>query len=142
MSARRQLAKAFTLIEILIVVVILGILAAIVVPAVVNAADSAAESATITELGKLRRAVVAYKARESSLPDVVEGDGTWGGLVSAEYLRSPPINAWVGRANGRQVVFGVGPDVAFQEGYGWIYDPATGDIWAGGYDALDMPYDK
>ncbi len=134
--------RAFTLVEILIVVIILGILAAIVVPSIVNAADSAAESATITELGKLRRAIVAYQARESSLPDVVEGDGTWGGLVSAEYLKSPPINAWVGRATGREVVFGVAPDVAFQEVHGWIYDPATGDIWAGGYDALDMPYDK
>lgn len=134
--------RAFTLVEILIVVVILGILAAIVVPAAVNAADSAAESATITELGKLRRAVTAYAARESSLPDVVEGDGTWGGLVSAEYLKSPPINAWVGRANGRQIVFGAAPDGAFQEAYGWIYDPATGEIYAGGYDALDMPHAK
>ncbi|MFG0283426.1 MAG: prepilin-type N-terminal cleavage/methylation domain-containing protein [Phycisphaerales bacterium JB039] len=134
--------RAFTLVEILIVVVVLGILAAIVVPSIVNASDDASEAATITELGKLRRAVDAYKARENSLPDVTAGDGTWGGLVSSDYLTAPPVNAWVGRATGRNIVLRATPDVAFQDIYGWIYDPATGAVWAGGYDLQDTPFAK
>ena len=134
--------SAFTLVEILIVVIILGILAALVVPSMVNAADDAAETATYTELGKLRRAVDAYRARENSLPDVTGGDGTWGGLVSSEYLKSPPINAWVGRTNGSVIVLGDTPDGGFQSTHGWIYDPATGQIWAGAHDDLDAPYTK
>ena len=134
--------RAFTLVEILIVVIILGILAAIVVPTMVDAADDASEAATITELGKLRRAVDAYRARENSLPDVTAGDGTWGGLVSSDYLTAAPINAWVGRANGRIIVLRDTPDMAFQDLYGWVYDPATGAIWAGAYDAQDTPFAK
>jgi type II secretion system protein G len=134
--------SAFTLVEILIVVIVLGILAALVVPSIVNAADNAAETATYSELGKLRRAVDAYRARESSLPDVTAGDGAWGGLVSSEYLKSPPINAWVGRENGRQIVIRDTPDAAFQSDYGWVYDDVTGQIWAAGYDEFDVPYTK
>src|SRR5690606_19727374 len=98
--------------------------------------------ATYSELGKLRRAVDAYRAREGTLPDVTAGDGTWGGLVSEDYLRSAPLNAWVGRANGSQIVIRDTPDAAFQDVYGWIYDDTTGQIWAGGYDALDVPIAK
>jgi prepilin-type N-terminal cleavage/methylation domain-containing protein len=134
--------RAFTLVEILIVVIVLGIIAALVVPSMVNAADDAAETATYTELGKLRRAVDAYRARENSLPDVTAGNGTWGGLVSSEYLKSPPVNAWVGRQNGQVIVIRGTPDAAFQEIYGWIYDDTTGQIWAGGHDGLDVPYTK
>lgn len=134
--------RAFTLVEILIVVVILAILAVMVVPSVVNASDNAAETATYTELSKLRRAVDAYRARENSLPDVTAGAGSWGGLVSAEYLRSAPVNAWVGRQNGQVIVIRDTPDAAFQSVYGWIYDANTGQIWAGGYDGRDMPYAK
>lgn len=134
--------SAFTLVEILIVVIILGILAALVVPSIVNAADEASDTATYSELGKLRRAVDAYRAREGTLPDVTAGDGTWGGLVSDDYLRSPPLNAWVGRDSGSVIVIRDTPDVAFQDGYGWIYDDVTGRIWAGGYDVQDLPIAK
>lgn len=134
--------RAFTLVEILIVVIVLGILASLVVPSMINAAEDAAETATYTELGKLRRAVDAYRARENSLPDVTAGAGTWGGLVSSEYLKSAPINAWVGRENGQVIVIRDTPDAGFQDAYGWIYDDQTGQIWAGGYDAVDIPYTK
>ena len=32
-----------------------------------------------------------------------------------------------------------GPDTTHQTDYGWIFDPATGNIYAGAFDADDRP---
>ena len=133
--------RAFTLVEVLIVVVILGILAAIVVPNMVTATDTACENSTLTELQKLRNHLGVYFARTGTFPEVDEGSGTWGELVSQAYLSAPPTNAWVGE-NGRAIVFGTGPDTVYQSDYGWIFDPTTGDVWAGGFDDTDEPIAK
>ncbi|MFN0011199.1 MAG: type II secretion system protein [Phycisphaerales bacterium] len=131
---------AFTLVEILIVVVILGILAAIVMPQFANAANDTSATTTFSELQKIRRHVGVFKARNGdALPAVVEGDGTWGELVSRDHFLSPPTNAWVGAEAGRVVKFGTGPDTAFQTAYGWIYNPASGEVWAASFDAQDVP---
>jgi general secretion pathway protein G len=136
--------RAFTLVEILIVVVILGVLSAIVVPQFTNATDDAAVGATRDQLRKLRDAVAIYHIRNSAYPTVVAGDGTWGELVSTggEYLKRPPLNRWIGVDNGREIIFGDSPDPAFQVTHGWIYNPLTGDVWAGGFDVEDQPYPK
>lgn len=141
MSLRR---RAFTLVEILIVVVILGILAAIVVPQFVNARDEAAMGTTVSELEKLRRAIDVFRARNSNqVPTVVAGNQTWGPLVgSGEYLKDGPLNPWVGSSNAGVIILRDSPDVAYQSNYGWIYDPATGRVWAGGFDANDDPLPK
>ena len=141
MSLRR---RAFTLVEILIVVVILGILAAIVTPQFVNARDDAAKGTTVSELEKLRRAIDVFRARNSNqVPAVTAGDRTWGPLVgTGEYLKDGPRNPWVGSANAGVIILRDSPDVAYQSTYGWIYDPATGRVWAGGFDANDDPLPK
>lgn len=136
-------ARAFTLVEVLIVVVILGVLAAIVVPNVTNATTEAEQKSTITELQKLRRHIEVYQARNSDrLPDVEEGEGTWGQLVGAEYLSAPPVNTWVGFATGRIVHFSDAPDTEYHTDYGWVYDPMTGQVWAASHDAEDLPLSR
>ncbi len=137
--------RAFTLVEILIVVVILGILAAIVVPQFAQASDEARKGTTIHELEKLRRAVGVYQARNDNvLPPVEEGDGTWGPLVDGdgEYLSRAPLNPWVGSDSGRLIIIGDTPDAEYQTDYGWIFDDASGQVWAGGFDADDEPLPK
>lgn len=134
--------KAFTLVEILIVVIILGILAAIVVPQMLGAANDSAVTATYNELNKLRNHVQVYRAfNNGDLPNVVAGDGTWGEIVTitGEYLKAAPTNAYVGGVNSRVITLANTPDVAFQTAYGWIFDPATGNVWAGSFDGNDMP---
>lgn len=134
--------RAFTLVEILIVVVILGILAAIVVPQFNNATGEAAAGTVTSELEKVRRALDVYQARWSNaLPPVEEGDGTWGPLVGGhgEYLKSAPANPYVGGENARVVTLASEPDSSFHTNYGWIFDPETGRVWAGGFDADDRP---
>ncbi len=139
---QRQAARAFTLIEILIVVVILGILAAIVVPSFVGAVDEASIGTTQSELTKLRRAVEVFEVRHgNALPDVSAGDGTWGALIAAtgEYLKEPPTNPYVGGDNQRVIAIGGAADTSFQTDHAWIYNDATGEIWAGGFDENDQP---
>lgn len=138
MTRRRH--AAFTLIEILIVVVILGILAAIAFAGFTGATDDARQNCAYTELQKVRRHIGVYQARNSDrLPTVVAGNGTWGEIIGSDYLYSPPTNGWVGGDNGKKIVFGTGPDIAYQTNYGWIYDPATGNVYAGCFDASDHP---
>jgi general secretion pathway protein G len=135
-------SKAFTLVEILIVVVILGILAALVVPSFASAIDEATVGTTQSELHKLRRAVEVYQVRnDEGLPNVVAGDGTWGDLIAVggQYLKQAPVNAYVGSANQGVIVLGAGPDAAYQMTHGWIFDAASGQVWAGGFDINDEP---
>ena len=138
MDSRRH--KAFTLIEILIVVVILGILAAVAIAGFSSATSDAQLSVTSHELQKIRRLIGVYQVRHSEqLPTVTAGDGTWGEIISRDYIMKPPVNAWVGGGNGRVIALGSAADTVYQTDYGWIYDPATGNIFAGGYDAQDRP---
>lgn len=142
---QRRTAKAFTLVEILIVVIILGILAATVVPQMIGATEQSAETATYHELQKIRHTIEVYHARNQGFPDITAGVGeaAWGQVVDpgGDYMMAAPQNAWVG-ANGRVVVLGTEPDSAYQTAHGWIFDPTTGRIWAGGFDADDKPYDR
>lgn len=134
--------SAFTLVEVLIVVVILGILSAIVVPQFSNATKEASSTATLDQLVKLREALGVYYVRNNStFPTVVAGDGTWGQLMASggDYLKFPPKNLWVGGAASTVIALGTGPDAAYQTTHGWIYDPATGNLWAGSFDSSDQP---
>jgi general secretion pathway protein G len=133
---------AFTLVEILIVVVILGILAAIVIPQFTQATNDSQQTATYDDLKKLRRHVEVYKARnKGNLPAIAAGVGTWGEIVGAggEYLGSAPLNQWVGGQHSQLITIGTGPDSSYHTNYGWIFDPATGHIWAASFDADDKP---
>jgi general secretion pathway protein G len=139
----RSTSRAFTLVEVLIVVVILGILAAVVVPHFTSATEDTAQRAASYEVKRLRKAVEVYQIRHDTLPDVAEGDRTWGGLIGGgDYLKTAPLNPWVGGDAAGVVVFGNGPDNAYQNNYGWIYDAATGRVWAGSFDADDNPLPK
>lgn len=137
---KHRLRRGFTLVEILIVVVILGVLAAVVVPQFGSSVQDASVGTATSELHKIRRALEVYLVRTNSLPEVVAGNGTWGELTTGSgYLKGPPQNPYVGGTNAGVIVFGNSPDAAYQTTHGWIYDPTTGQIWAGGFDASDEP---
>lgn len=138
-----RVRRAFTLVEILIVVVILGILAAIVTPQFASATSQAQEVATLDQLTKLRRALAMYYAHNASTyPNVTAGVGTWGELLSGGFMREAPVNSWVGTGNPKTIILGNTPDAAWQTTHGWIFDPATGNVWAGGFDGDDEAYPR
>lgn len=141
---RQQVRRAFTLVEVLIVVIILGILAAIVVPQFANATEDATSGGTFDQLAKIRNTMAVYYVRTGNTwPNVQPGVGTWGEIIGVGYMREAPVNLWVGNnVAGRTIIFGVGPDPGYQTTHGWIFNPATGDVWAGSFDAQDRPYPR
>lgn len=137
--------RAFTLVEVLIVVVLLGILAAIVVPQYANATGDAKINATRDQLIKIRRALEVYYVRNNNrFPVVTTGDGTWGEIAAMgnTYLREKPLNQWVGGDRAGIITFGTAPDTGFTSDYGWIFDPATGEVWASSHDINGTPYPR
>lgn len=140
MGTTEMLRKGFTLVEILVVVIVLGILAALVTPHLTGAVEEASIETTTHELSKLRRAIEVYTIiNNGELPDVTEGDGTWGALTSGnQYLKSAPVNPYVGGTNASVIVIGNAADAAYQSEHGWIYDNTTGQVWAGSFGADDQ----
>jgi len=138
----RRKFRGFTLIEILIVVVILGILAAVVVPQFSRAVSDSAETATFDQLQRVRRALAYYySTNNGSYPALVAGDGTWGPMVPT-YMREKPQNFWVPPPVSKTIVLGNAPDTGYVTTYGWIYDQASGEVWAAGFDAFDHPFPR
>ena len=93
---RKQVKRAFTLIEILIVVVILGILAAIVIPQFTDASQEASRSSVSSQLQTLRGQVELYRVRNQGLNPDVPTNG-WGDMMSPPngeppYIQTEPRN--------------------------------------------------
>lgn len=145
MLARKQVARGFTLVEILIVVVILGILAAIVIPQFTNASEAAKGSSLDSQLQTIRSQLELYQVQHNgNYPaadlDNADGDGEWTALTATTeldgsagdgannndlgpYLQQAPVNSF----EGSSTVDVTGNATA---GVGWIYTAATGDIKA------------
>jgi len=126
-------ARAFTLVEVLIVVIVLGILAAIVVPQFSTASDDANLSALRTNLQTIRAQLELYKIQHNgSYPTLASftaqmtaGTDVTGaaGTDFGPYLLSIPPNPF----SGVNTVTNTTPPAAT---LGWFYDQATGEFRA------------
>ncbi|HUV66921.1 MAG TPA: prepilin-type N-terminal cleavage/methylation domain-containing protein [Sedimentisphaerales bacterium] len=156
-------ARAFTLIEILVVVVLLGILALVILPMVSGSVISARESAVAHDLHMLRRYVLIYKSQHREVaPGYPDGDttqapteeafidqltlssntsGQTAPVGTADFPRGPylmkiPVNP----LNHKDTVQVLADGDAFpangDDSYGWIYKAATSEVRAdcGGAD--------
>lgn len=138
----RSRRSAFSLIELVIVVVIIGIIAAIAIPRMSRGATGANESTLAGNLAVLRKAVDLYGSEHNGefptaadlatkLTSKTDADGTVGTgatHIYGPYLRAiPAMN--VGPAAGRTstITQGTTPDGTAG---GWMYDKATGQVWA------------
>lgn len=131
-------SKAFTLVEILIVVVILGILAAIVVPQFTRASEDAQTGNVVTQLQTIRSQVELFRVRNNGqfpalTAAVTTGNFGWDALVTADFMRAAPVNPRTGTAT---IAAGTAaPTAAVNNGdAGWIFDVATGELWANGFN--------
>lgn len=133
---QRNRSNAFTLVEILIVVVILGILAAIVVPQFTKASESAVRSTLKSQLQTIVSQVELYRVRNKGIyPTLGDGasDNGWGVLITENYLKTEPLNSYVGLTSlvtGDNTVMTTDKDSAVS---GWTTD-GDGGFWAVGYD--------
>lgn len=148
-------AKAYTLVEILIVVVILGILAAVVILSVAHNTVSAKDSALAVDLKLLRNVILIYKSQHLEVgPGYPNGDTSLApteqdfidqatlssnsngqtaaigtpGFNRGPYLMKIPTNPF-NNLNSVQIL---GNAQAFpanaDDSHGWIYKPATSEI--------------
>jgi prepilin-type N-terminal cleavage/methylation domain-containing protein len=148
-------ARAFTLVEILIVVVLLGIMAAIVIPSVAKSGITARESALASDVGLLRRFVLIYKSHHMEIsPGYPNGNTTatpsgdvfmeqatlssnasgrtaavgTPGFAYGPYLSRLPANP-LNNLNTVQMVSNDNPfPAAADNSHGWIFKPQTGEI--------------
>jgi len=157
-------ARAFTLVEILIVVVLLGVLAAIVIPAVANSGTAARESALAGNLNLLRRFVLIYTSQHQEVaPGYPDGDATTtptqaafeaqatmasaaGGETAARgtagydygpYLSKLPTNPFSNLDTVQMLANGAPFPAEADGSYGWICKPQTGEIRPGNSGADD-----
>lgn len=138
MNVRKS--KAFTLVEILIVVVILGILAAIVVPQFTKASEDAQTGNVVTQLQTIRSQIELFRVRNNGNYPALTASGTapnfgWDALVGTNFMRAAPNNPRTGTAS---ITAGTAaPTAKANSGdAGWVFDAATGNVWANGFDEL------
>lgn len=140
--------SGFTLVELLIVVATLAVLAGIILPQFGESVADARRSAALADVHMLTTAIEFYKMHHDGLaPDDLRNntltqltkrtnyDGTLG--AGPEFLLGPycvagiPVNPF----NDSDVVSlaaTVPPTQAeLEAAVGWLYDPETGQIWAG-----------
>ena len=133
-ATRKNMAKGFTLVEILIVVVILGILAAIVVPQFTNAANEARVGNVATQVSTIENQLELWAARNGgAYPDLATAGETWQDLVDDGFFKEIPSNPFDG---GTGITAwdsdGVGDtNVLYDDSLsGWQYDATLGNIAA------------
>ena len=150
-------ARAFTLIEILVVVVLLGVLAGVVLPLIAGGALSARESALAGDLQLLRRYVLIYKGQHKEVtPGYPDGDTTQApteaafveqmtmssnssgqtaavgtpGFERGPYLMRMPVNPLNDLDTLQLLADGANFPANGDDSHGWIYKPATAEIRA------------
>lgn len=132
---RTRVRKAFTLVEILIVVVILGILAAIVIPQFTSASEEAQVSSVQSQLQTIRNQIELFRVRNNGTPPTMAAlfDPAANGIVGPDYLRTAPVNPRTGTSS---VIAGTAAPTnpVAAGGTAWVYNAATGEFWANGFD--------
>lgn len=167
-SNRPRRARAFTLIEIMIVVIILGILAAVVVPQFSNATTAAKQSTVKEDLRYLRTEIIIFQAQHrdvapgypagnvNATPDSVSflkqmtmySDQACNTSTSPSpatpfgpYFVQLPPNPFTNQ-NGLLIVTGAMPPPDESQPYGWMYNPRTLQFVCNlqGSDPQGVPY--
>lgn len=147
-------ARAFSLVELVIVVVILGIIAAIAIPRMSRGAQGAVESRLRSDLAVLRSAINLYAAEHNGtfptvgsfsaqLTGYTDIDGgtsatKTGAFIYGPYIETIPALS-VGSNKGKSGVAAAnGPTI------GWLYTAGTGGITpnlpVGELDSTGVPY--
>jgi prepilin-type N-terminal cleavage/methylation domain-containing protein len=142
---RRLVRSGFTLIEVLMVVTALTIIAGVVVPQVTTVMDDARHATLLKDLREFTYAIERYRMDHNGMsPDLIQNetliqllqttdaDGNVGSgplYPYGPYLLTVPRNS----LNNVTRVFRVNtaPPANLSQRVGWIYHPATGQIWAG-----------
>jgi general secretion pathway protein G len=150
-SRRRH--NGFTLVEVLIVVVIMAVLAATIIPQFSESTDDAKESSLKFNLHTLRNQIQLYKVHHAgsvpaitagSLPQLTSATNATGqtGAAGPAFPYGPYVMTALpaNPLNGANTVVQATavPPTAVVGTAGWIYDAASGQIWANSADFLNF----
>ena len=120
----RASRAAYALIELIVIVVVLGVVAAFAVPRLSGAATPTPSDVVAAHIETLDAQLALFRSRHGRYPTAEEltrppldanRGGGFGVLVDEGYLVVAPVNP---RTQGDRV------------GQDWIYDPASGRVWA------------
>ncbi len=140
--SRSKRRSGFTLIEVLIVVVIMAVLAATIIPQFSTSTKDARESSMRFNLQSLRTQVELYKLQHNgTVPDVLtkltgttdatgatNAAGPYGPYVQGS-LPTQPFSGLNSIKVDTGMTVGAAPTATAAPGGGWIYRPATGELW-------------
>ncbi|MFH1737658.1 MAG: type II secretion system protein, partial [bacterium] len=118
-----QIARAFTLIELLIVVTIIGILAAIAVPNFINSRIRAKVARVVSEHTSLRDAYIQYFLDRNAWPPHIHGAG------QHRYTTTPVAYLSTSISDPFVVITASGQQQAIQ-GFGGEYHMEPSGVWA------------
>lgn len=91
LSRRNPAARAFTLLEVVLVMVIIGVLATVAALNLTAGADNARVQATRASMKTIEHALKEWYFEKGAYPTVAEGIGA---LVTAKKLDSIPLDGW------------------------------------------------
>lgn len=129
LATRHPFARAFTLVELIVVIVVLAILSGVAIPKYFDYAQKAKESACKGTLGAVRSGIANFHANSI----VSNGTATWPTLVQMQTLgtvmQEPlPANPYNNSNAIQAATWATTPPVNGTAG--WSYDAATGKFWA------------
>lgn len=127
-TRRHPIARAFTLVELIVVIVVLAVLSAVAIPKYIDYSANAKSAACKGVLGNVRSAVANFYANAA-----VGGTPAFPTLVQLQTNGSVlqdtvPTNPYNSSATIQAATWAASPPVSGTAG--WNYDAATGKFWA------------
>ncbi len=148
---RRRLARAFSMIELVLVIAIIGVLSSVVLPRLDGRSSAAAEAAVNADLSVVRSAIERYAAEHGNkypgtsaartIAQLTQYTDCAGHTVEKKtdvclygpYLQAiPPNPAWT-KPGADQVYIDLvnsPPKAQLKAEAGWVYNPYTGEFYA------------
>ena len=139
---RRARAKAFSLLELVIVIVIIGVIAAIAIPRMGSAADNSTNTAVAADISNVQRAIELYATEHLEQGPATDPDGSTNpnpavftqrllsttddsGNLAPNGIYGPYLRAWPQNLLNKLSSVRIGGAAAGANTDGWRFDPAT-----------------